>query len=888
MDNQKELKMNSRIIKHLGTDLITTSSVALTELIKNSIDAKAKTINILLYDNFEEFQKEKTLEGNSEILDMVPRELLNKPFCIVEDNGQGMDNYTLENGFLEIGTDIKLNDYANDTLGEKGIGRLATQRLGCSLLVETTAKSERIGSAVFIDWENIVASNNIGENKYFVPYRQFEKRAEHYTRLWIFGIRISDFLEVPEQMSLGLVDIDIPVISELRSAISFLISPYEKNEQKSEVKISYNGADLDISFPTEMLYLAESEHYFKLTKNDENELNLECGINLRPWFLERMHRVIAKAEPFKRLRKSHSYYKELLEENQERINDVARLTVKESEIMYSLIEEFNKTYSRTIIDENDRADYSKLIANDLINQVKKINPIKGSVYSFKQNSAVGSDIIINSAKEENLISNDIDLKTLKSFLNDYNGIKLYRGSYRIGFLGDQESDWLKLQQYRTRGQQFFRFDLGNTLGYISINDPKQKYIKEISSRLDINHQDPVSKALKSILNIVFNSLFYELNRRVNAIVKVLLAENGLLIENYEKQLKKKTGGLKKSLQNTDKLLMSLEKLKSELPTDIKEDAEFIPMDKSVFGTLNQVLNETVNFLQIDEATKKDATVLLDEANDQLKAIEVEAYNNYKLMANGIITEAITHELHSVSKTAIDKDADCHFDDLKKYFLENRQVQMFNKHVQPIKNSYSIISNKIENVGNLYSFLENTFIKKGTYEDFYEQNIAETVYQVKENLLRSLEDNRISIECDLDSLIWSVPKGVLLHVFYNLFHNSIYWIDKRNEFASNDKLYLTDDLDKIVVEYKNESSFIVYDTGTGIVSEMKDILFEPLQSGKPIGEGRGMGLYIVKKILNSFGANIELMDEQNFLGNPYKFIITYDPEDILEGGGINGL
>ncbi len=100
-----------------------------------------------------------------------------------------------------------------------------------------------------------------------------------------------------------------------------------------------------------------------------------------------------------------------------------------------------------------------------------------------------------------------------------------------------------------------------------------------------------------------------------------------------------------------------------------------------------------------------------EADAQLKAIEIESYNNYKLMANGLITETITHELHSLSKTGITPDASKHFDFLKDYFVQSSSVRTYNDHVVPIKNSYSNISGKLDQIGNLYSFLETTFIKK---------------------------------------------------------------------------------------------------------------------------------------------------------------------------------
>ena len=74
--------------------------------------------------------------------------------------------------------------------------------------------------------------------------------------------------------------------------------------------------------------------------------------------------------------------------------------------------------------------------------------------------------------------------------------------------------------------------------------------------------------------------------------------------------------------------------------------------------------------------------------------------------------------------------------------------------------------------------------------------------------------------------------------------------------------------------------IVYDTGTGVSKSMEDILFEPLQSGKPLSEGRGMGLYIVRKLLESFGGEIELLDERNEYGNRYKFLLVSNTSEEL--------
>ena len=43
----RKIVIDPRVIKHLGRDLITSPEVAVIELLKNSIDAKAKNINYL-------------------------------------------------------------------------------------------------------------------------------------------------------------------------------------------------------------------------------------------------------------------------------------------------------------------------------------------------------------------------------------------------------------------------------------------------------------------------------------------------------------------------------------------------------------------------------------------------------------------------------------------------------------------------------------------------------------------------------------------------------------------------------------------------------------------------------------------------------------------------
>ena len=78
----KSLKVDARLISHLGEALIDSNKVALMELIKNSSDADATVCKI---DIDTDFENDK---GKGKIL--------------IEDNGIGMNSYIIENSFLKI------------------------------------------------------------------------------------------------------------------------------------------------------------------------------------------------------------------------------------------------------------------------------------------------------------------------------------------------------------------------------------------------------------------------------------------------------------------------------------------------------------------------------------------------------------------------------------------------------------------------------------------------------------------------------------------------------------------------------------------------------------------------------------------------------------------
>ena len=192
----------------------------------------------------------------------------------------------------------------------------------------------------------------------------------------------------------------------------------------------------------------------------------------------------------------------------------------------------------------------------------------------------------------------------------------------------------------------------------------------------------------------------------------------------------------------------------------------------------------------------------------------------------------------------------------------------------MREAYDTVIAKIGDVGNLYDLLENTFIKGDSKTDYALENLSETISKIEKTLIKDLQKNKIRILYENMNFVRALPKGVMLHVFYNLITNSKYWIDYRRKHSKLDYSYSSEEtMDYICIDSPQPGVIEISDTGTGVLPHMEHVLFGALQSGKEANKGRGMGLYIVKRFLNSFEADIILSEERNKYGNRYKFIIT---------------
>lgn len=126
----------------------------------------------------------------------------------------------------------------------------------------------------------------------------------------------------------------------------------------------------------------------------------------------------------------------------------------------------------------------------------------------------------------------------------------------------------------------------------------------------------------------------------------------------------------------------------------------------------------------------------------------------------------------------------------------------------------------------------------------------TIIEKVHNLYkRAFKENGISVEYNLTTrpLVVKTTDAVLLQVFINLFDNALYWLKTVNGER------------KILISLDgNQQRMIFADNGPGIKQDDIDYVFEAFYSGKG-EEGRGLGLYIARQLLDRYDYSIDLAE-----------------------------
>jgi signal transduction histidine kinase len=235
----KKFTIDARLILQLGRDSIKDHSTALVELVKNSFDADASKVEVEIY-----------CKGDNK-------------YIRVADNGFGMTETEINENWLRIGFSEKRKSKTSKKgrrkTGEKGIGRIASDRLGGILKMVTKSDEDKL-QGIEVNWDEFdVAGKSIEDIELkeivnpiiHIPIREKETVRETGTELIISKLRTNwtedNIKNLYQELSyfapIFSKEFEIVIKNDINPAYSKPVTSAIFETAEIELNLHYDGKD---------------------------------------------------------------------------------------------------------------------------------------------------------------------------------------------------------------------------------------------------------------------------------------------------------------------------------------------------------------------------------------------------------------------------------------------------------------------------------------------------------------------------------------------------------------------------------------------------------------------------------------------------------------------
>lgn len=832
-------KVSARTARLIGLENFSTEEGAIIELVKNTYDADANKC-ILIFDLK---VKKKTIENeNNTEAEIEKFEKENSRIYII-DNGIGMNDKIIQNQWMTIGTDNKLYEHTTEAgrvkTGAKGIGRFALNRLGMltnmislPTLLEITDIDNTIieeGAEEVYNTKIIPNSDNAGF-EWTVDWKDFDKK----------GAIVSDVEAVlSSKNSLNLKQellnrfSSYPKIKKVLENIDFrsgtVIEITELNDEWNEDKLRKLFGNLEMLLPPEeqndfgidfflindldefgtvkRAYYDDYDYKLKAIYNQNDDKTLKIEISRNELDIDALENRYSKVFEFDMM-KTAPY----------KLEDFKKEKIEFDIPIEKLISE---KVDKDLLERVGKFDFTFYFLKNTISDDKEDGDVKK--YPYKN---------INSANR-------------KSWLKKFGGIKIFRDDFRIRPYGENGDDWLRLGERQAQspggaGQRLggYRIRPNQIAGTIKISRLHNESFQDKSGREGIIENDEFELFKNILLEIIG---LFEKDR--NVVMYNLSQLHSMRNEEAEK--------LRRAKEDAERI-----RRQKEERDEKKENSENKSDDKS--SDDNKEYSET-------EENMADAILILEKDNEK-KDEEISLLRN--LASSGLIISSFAHELNNLQQRLRPRTEFLKIELLK--YLSEENFENINKYDNPF---YMLELIKQEDL-KLWGWLDYSLktlkrdkrerrnINLNTYFENFQDNWLNVLKERQVNLdLVKNENAKCSLrafEIDLDS------------IFNNLLSNSINSFKESDRDKKEIKIICNCIDDEIKIEFQ--------DNGKGLNEKYKhdhNLIFNLFESSKIDKYGRqtgtGMGLYIVKSIINDYnGASISVYSSDSGL----RFIITF--------------
>ena len=803
--------INPHVIRQLGAELVTDQVTALMELIKNSYDADANYVKV-------------TIETDGILLEDDLFHKNHKGYIVVDDDGFGMDRNTILKSWLIISYSNKreVNGVKPKTpkgrtpLGDKGLGRLSTQRLAdiCEIF---TKKKEGETLHVGFDWNDFDKATKLSDVN--VDFQKATLNKKEGTKLVLLNLSDEKAWEGTN-------------LERFKALLCQLISPYQEN-RPFQVYLQINGESVNLDQESEKLHklsLADIQFNYQ-----DKSFSWHADISMRKLIGNDFdtYEKLVLADNGKRFLDSFFNDKKGRASNFRRDVDNVWLRVEHTFSLASIFDPKSLFNTK----EHDPGNFFGRIQE----------------FTFQKNSK----------SEDWWSALYATFDQYKSFIEPQKGIKIYRNGFAIRPYGINSNDWLKLGASWTGGSSYYGLRPDNVVGYVSIDEGINSHLKDKTDREGLIEND-YSRVFFGLLDYFIKAVnreFENLRRFYNDFRKEMVQDNhkvksmsdafnaiheqatkGTEISKSYDEVQKKFEAIKKHVQKVvksekDGLFASNEDSLSH--QTLQEVSELMENSQSVLSQANEVLRNSVYL--------NEALVVL---KPKLDSLEENLRDMTELASLGLISEMVSHDLGQVADRMLGKSKE----------IENQIKQEREISTEQIYSIVSFIKSTVTSLRSQMKHLDPSMkYNRLKMEEFsvYEFLLNEEGSYYQEKLI----NNQVSLVIDnKNDFRIKANKGKIIQVFDNLMNNSLYWLNTRKD---GKKIVIT--IDKPWVYFE--------DNGPGIDESVENTLFSPFVTCKPEEQGRGLGLFIVQQLLDDSNCDIVLDKERNAEGRRFRFSIN---------------
>lgn len=250
-----------------------------------------------------------------------------------------------------------------------------------------------------------------------------------------------------------------------------------------------------------------------------------------------------------------------------------------------------------------------------------------------------------------------------------------------------------------------------------------------------------------------------------------------------------------------------------------------------FDELENVVKDNPNAIKMLARTK-------DLYKREISYLRKRVETTEELAGVGLSVETGSHDIMAFLSNVI-KNLDGLIRDM--VYSETIDREVLIKELNSIRGGLSFVESQLKDIQLLF-----TSSKQKRHQLVIKDILEKVSFIYRRTLQREkISFNIISVG---SPLVAKTTDAVLLQVFINLFDNAVYWMQPMNVPEKRIEVYLDG----------NAGQMIFSDNGPGVREDDAPYIFEPFFSGK--GEdGRGLGLYIARQLLERHAYSIELAD-----------------------------